>query len=846
MMKTFKELQQCFNRQWRCAAILLACLLTSVFLPLEASASVDAVNQWPVTPTIVSNGATGTVTGKFTPGMGNNRLMLVAVATEYGAAQAPAMTVTYGGQTVTQILTNTTNNNKIWIGYLNEAGIAAGAAGSRILSVTNSVTANLTAMYATVAVYNGVDRAAPITGSNSGTTASATTLAVAAAYNVNGLAGNNGLSVYVANWNGQTSTAGGSHTEVRDYAGTNFNLATGYRVITTGTQTPSTTVGVAAAGAIAGVGLNPLARIATNTTCGDCHGNPPQDTTVARNSPPGQFLGSHNKHAGSKDDGVQYGFTCTQCHYNNSIYNHSDGFKNITGSSLPGNAYTAVGGKKVAISNNPSFGTCTNTACHSTGRTNKQYTAPTWGGAATTCLSCHAGRAGTGNGAQANSSLGFKLSSSHSQHLKYPAASMTCNMCHGSVSSFDGTNLTLKNYSGVIYHANGTPNVVFRDLSYGTYTAFKTATKTCSNISCHGGKSRVGWANASINTTNTCTHCHGQPTAANILPSNTNRNNYAPGWLNTGTSTDQIAVNTDMRVGGHFVHLSSVYMKKLKCNECHRVPSTAFDGTHMTGPRYSSQSITFAQASTATRNGVFTSFTSGTAVKAATCSTVYCHGAKTILNDTAGTDRKPAWNQNLTTGTPGAAECARCHGNPPNSSPGNHSGATATTSCAGCHPNVVNGSGAIINKDLHINGVNNYSMACNNCHDYDTRTGGTVWGNTNYGGTVGLEGRGAHAKHIEYLKTRGGVITTLNAAIDQYSNTAPFNVICGVCHSTDPAQHTPGNSSGTRSITFPTTRQFGASLPLYNGLYNTSSSVNPKSCSNMDCHYRTSPVWSTY
>jgi len=40
--------------------------------------------------------------------------MLVAIATEYSAAQAPTFTVTYGGQTLTgTIVNNTTGNNKI-------------------------------------------------------------------------------------------------------------------------------------------------------------------------------------------------------------------------------------------------------------------------------------------------------------------------------------------------------------------------------------------------------------------------------------------------------------------------------------------------------------------------------------------------------------------------------------------------------------------------------------------------------------------------------------------------------------------------------------------------------------
>ncbi len=842
---------QKLNGKIKVWAILIFCLLTTALMSLEAAAQIDVSSQWPAVPTIVSNSNAITVTGKFTPSLGNNRIMLVAVATEYSGAQTPTFTVTYGGQAVTNIAgaTNNTQVNKIWVGYLNEAGIVA-AGTNKTLSVTASTNTNLVATYVTAAVFAGVDQTTPIAGSGSNASAStAAALAVSAAYNVSGQAGNNAISVYIANWTSGTSTAGGSHTEVRDYAGTNMSIATGYLFTTTGTTTPSTTPSGTLAGAIAGVGLNQIAKPSTVTTCGDCHDNPPNDGT-ARNVPPGQFMGSHDKHAGTAD-GLQYAFACGRCHYNAATTKHSTGFKNISGSSVARNSYGGV--TNIAITNSPTFNTCTKSTCHSTGRTNIQYaTTAAWAtSGTTTCLSCHAGRA-AGNGVQANSANGFKLSTTHSQHLKYTAAQINCNMCHSkSVSDAQ----TLKNYTGVLRHADGIRSVSFNDINYGSYTSYKSTesgssgnTKTCSNVACHGGKTRSAWSNqGALNTTHVCTHCHGQPQSANILPSNTNRNNFAPGYLNTGTSTDQNTASTDLRVGSHFVHLSSVYMKKLKCNECHRVPSTPFDGTHMTGPRYSSQSITFAQASTAIKNGLtgFTSYTSGTGVKAATCSTVYCHGAKTILLDTAGTNRKPSWNQDLTTGTPGATECARCHGNPPNSSSGNHSGATATTSCSGCHPNVVNASGAIINKSLHINGANDYSMACNNCHDYDTRTGGTVWGNTNYGGTVGLEGRGAHAKHIEYLKTKSGF--ALNAATDTFGGSA-YNAICGVCHTVTIGDHTPANTAGSRIINFggSTARQYGSSAPLYNGVYNTSSGTNVKSCSNLDCHYRTSPIWSTW
>jgi hypothetical protein len=136
--------------------------------------------------------------------------------------------------------------------------------------------------------------------------------------------------------------------------------------------------------------------------------------------------------------------------------------------------------------------------------------------------------------------------------------------------------------------------------------------------------------------------------------------------------------------------------------------------------------------------------------------------------------------------------------------------------------------------------------ACNSCHDYDTTAGGTTWGTTNFGKTAAMEGRGAHAKHIQYIKKIYGI--TLNPTSDSFG-TGSAAAVCGVCHTNLAANHTMSDSTQPRSINFgdgKTTHGFGIAAPLYNGSYNTSSAVNPKSCSNIDCHFRTTPLWSTY
>jgi predicted CxxxxCH...CXXCH cytochrome family protein len=824
----------------------LSCLLTmsgmfllavTLLAPSSVEASVATVNQFPATPQLVSNASTGTVASSaVTVGAGSNRVMVITVVAKYTTTQgSPSFTVTYGGKPLIQLTNNTSQLSTTWVGYLKETDLAAAGSG-QIFTVTNSNTTNLVAMYGSAAVYSGVEQvSSPFSGSASTNTASATTMTVPA-YTATGLAANTGMSVYISNWAAGTIGAVSSGYTAVNYAGTNSKLAIGYKAVsaTSTTEAPTSTISAATNGTMVAFGLLPYASPSLSfavTLCTDCHGYPPVDGT-SRNNPAGTFPGSHNKHSGSAIN--QYSYTCGTCHYNATTTNHSTGFKNITGSRVPGNAYSQT--KKVPISNSPTLGTCNNVTCHSTGRTNVQYANALAWGQTGTCLSCHGGRNGPA-GNPAKSVQGFGLSTTHSQHLKYSAVTtiMNCNVCHSKTATDAAT---LKNYSGVIYHANGQPNVLFTNLTYASYTSYKTATKKCSNTSCHGGTSRSAWTNqGAINSNHTCTHCHGVPTG--IPANNTNRNFYAPGWGGTGTSTDNISVNTDIRVGAHFVHLSSVYAKKMKCNECHAVPSTPFEGNHMNTLRYNSTTLTFAQASSAVLNSVSPAFVAGTPVAAATCTTTYCHGSSMKNGDTSGTDRSPAWNSNLTTGTPGTAECARCHGNPPTAGTTalQHSGYAATVSCNGCHSPVVSPSGAIINKSLHMNGSIDTLMACNSCHAYDSTD---TWNST-----FGVEGVGAHVKHIAYIKTRWNI--TLAPATDTFGG-ANMVAVCGVCHTVTPAEHTTGGG-GSRLINFgstPTARQFGASAPSYGGVSGTSSAVNQKRCSNIDCHYMTTPLWSTY
>jgi hypothetical protein len=278
------------------------------------------------------------------------------------------------------------------------------------------------------------------------------------------------------------------------------------------------------------------------------------------------------------------------------------------------------------------------------------------------------------------------------------------------------------------------------------------------------------------------------------------------------------------------------------------------------------QNVVFTNASTASDNSVVAAYTAGTYPNG-TCTT-YCHGASLKNGDTSGTNRTPSWTANLMTGTK-LTDCAMCHGNPPTSVSGSHLGQTPTTSCTTCHNHFDNTGGFATeaNRRLHIDGiVQSSGGGCNGCHDYDTNgssyaaskwSGGT-WGKTNYGGYPTAEGSGAHATHINFIKSRlsitGALVTSATFGSGEAAN------VCGTCHTNTPANHTMGATGITlnqgRMINFGDSNfkigTSGASLlfsstnPAYTGVSGTTGGTTNKTCSNLSCHYFTTPLWSSY
>jgi hypothetical protein len=129
--------------------------------------------------------------------------------------------------------------------------------------------------------------------------------------------------------------------------------------------------------------------------------------------------------------------------------------------------------------------------------------------------------------------------------------------------------------------------------------------------------------------------------------------------------------------------------------------------------------------------------------------------------------------------------------------------------------------------------------SCDSCHGYPPIPGDGI---DSYASKA-VEGKGAHEKHVNHLTALLGV--TLDPNGDNFGDTNTTDV-CGVCHDMNGATHEM--SGGTRNVNFNslTGFQFGSSAPAYNGVQGQTSGApdnNPKTCSNINCHFQGTPWW---
>ena len=566
--------------------------------------------------------------------------------------------------------------------------------------------------------------------------------------------------------------------------------------------------------------------------CYDCHGSAgdirPLDTASVslssyRNITSGAIKGSHRAHVTFLPATVEP-TKCTPCHGGpNTALDHRNGQIQMN---------PAVTYSKSTFFNQtsvPILGRCATASCHASPYIDGTFvTTPTWG-TVSGCAACH--NSDSGAAAAFDPDLSGPATGAHTRHLSVPN-NIVCNTCHTNVTK--NTNTSDVHINGKI-NVNGYPGPVDKHAMGSGYGS-------C-NVTCHGSKS-PNWGAGTSN--DTCTKCHGTGT---VTVTAANRYVVAPPRNlagDTGTATGTGQVSNNPKVGAHQTHLrflngfSNYSTIDFRCQNCHGALPTI--GAHATG------SVTVPFQGLARRGSASPTWSAATL----TCTNTYCHNpAGSGILDAAnnGSRTFPNWTSSnyLADGGKSLENCGKCHKVPgvagftKQSAHGSMVTDTTPNQCTGCHGHSGDTSGPVGRR--HIDGIRYAGGACNGCHSYDSAD----WANNpthNFGGTAAHEGIGAHAKHIAYLKTRFSI--TLDPTADfkvGYGTGNPAGV-CGVCHSNDSSVH----MTGDRTINFNTSvaRQFGPNAPSYSGDSKTSSAVNPKRCSNIDCHYGTTPLWSTY
>lgn len=270
-----------------------------------------------------------------------------------------------------------------------------------------------------------------------------------------------------------------------------------------------------------------------------------------------------------------------------------------------------------------------------------------------------------------------------------------------------------------------------------------------------------------IATTQPCDTCHGGNGRAS--PPRDAHNNTA---------------TTAPGVGAHAQHQvsTSTWHAVIQCNECHQVPGSSADQTHLNriNDVFLDPSIPVPGAPDGT-GGQLQVIGAAYSSATQTCSNTYCHGGgRSPLR--GGSATTPKWTR--VDGT--QVTCSSCHGSPP--SPPH----PQNSNCGSCHPTMVPGNNTTIALPAkHIDGnvdVTN-DQPCDTCHG----SGGVAAppkdtsGNT----ATNLRSIGAHRSHIKASTWRAEV------TCDQCHKVPTSTTSIGHVDTALPAEVTFGNLAGT-------------------------------------------------
>lgn len=279
----------------------------------------------------------------------------------------------------------------------------------------------------------------------------------------------------------------------------------------------------------------------------------------------------------------------------------------------------------------------------------------------------------------------------HNLTLSVMPAIILLSMLWGGCSELK-ENLPAGTNPAIAVHAEGWTNPASANFHGKAIRAADWDMSSCKT--CHGPTYSGGVADVSCRTCHSdgggpenCATCHGgsnSPAPPEDLAGNTST--AAPG------------------VGAHTKHVQGGNLSSIVwCYECHTVPTSVYAAGHvdsdlpaevpMNGPRARAASAGILPAPSHDYTAL-------------TCSDTYCHGnwrseRATSPNSFAYTDSfmiganaTPVW-----TGGSTEASCGTCHGLPPvGHIP------VGLTICGDCHLGIVDATGKIIDKSLHING----------------------------------------------------------------------------------------------------------------------------------------------
>jgi len=287
-----------------------------------------------------------------------------------------------------------------------------------------------------------------------------------------------------------------------------------------------------------------------------------------------------------------------------------------------------------------------------------------------------------------------------------------------------------------------------------------------------------------VTSTQPCDTCHGS--GGNSAPPRDAHNN-------TATSAPG--------VGAHAQHMvaKSPWHAPIACNECHLVPGSSTDQTHVDqiDEVYLDPTLAVPGSPTGVGTGAKLQIPGATwDASALTCSGTYCHGGnKSPLRD--GLAMSPKWTK--VDGT--QVQCTSCHGMPPKAP---H---PVDSDCGKCHTTMTPGNNTTITyPNRHIDGnvdvIND--KPCDSCHGGAGNPAPPL--DTNNGMSTDLRGVGAHRSHLNPSTWRA-------------------DITCDQCHKV------PASMQSIGHIDTPLPAEV-----IFGNLAGLTAAWNGTTCSNVYCH----------